>query len=81
MSFEPFTGVGPKRFFDLFSMTLSWGTKMQRKKGGKRFEWTPQTSIARVPMLPNSYIDREYAALNELAKLTPKKEFDDVQDP
>lgn len=78
VAFEQFKGVGPKRFFDLFSMTLSWGTKMKRKKGGAKQNWSPSFSTVRVPMLPNSYINRETAAIHELLELTAEKESTDV---
>jgi len=33
--FEPFVGIGPRRYIDLFSMTLSRGKKSKREKEGK----------------------------------------------
>ena len=71
--FEPFRGVGPKRFFDLFSMTLGWGTKIKRKLRGEKLPWDKSTANVRVPLLPNSYIDREVLAVEELVKLTDPK--------
>lgn len=59
--FKPFVGIGPRRYFDLFSMKLSDGYRMKRKlKGGAKVTWEagPEVS-ARVPMLPTSYIERE----------------------
>jgi cytidine deaminase len=60
--FEPFTGIGPRRFFDLFSMRLSNGYPLKRKQkpGGAKAQWKINgDAIARVPMLPTSYLDRE----------------------
>jgi deoxycytidylate deaminase len=58
--FQPFVGVAPRRYFDLFSMRLSAGYAMKRKvAGGAKVEWTKNTALARVPMLPTSYIERE----------------------
>lgn len=60
--FEPFMGVGPRRFFDLFSMKLSNGYPVKRKKrpAGTKEKWTISSdSIVRVPMSPTSYLDRE----------------------
>lgn len=70
--FEQFVGIGPRRFFDLFSMGLSSGTTAKRKKAGIPIEWKPATGIVRVPMLPNSYLDREHLAELELVAVTKK---------
>lgn len=68
--FEQFVGVGQRRFFDLFSMGLSSGTTAKRKKAGVPINWEPATGIVRVPLLPNSYLDREHLAELELLALT-----------
>jgi deoxycytidylate deaminase len=58
--FEPFVGVGPRRYFDLFSMKLSNGYPLKRKSAGKTAPWEKnQDSVVRVPMLPTSYLERE----------------------
>lgn len=58
--FEPFVGVGPRRYFDLFSMKLSDGYPLKRKIAGKTAPWEKnQDSVVRVPMLPTSYLERE----------------------
>jgi deoxycytidylate deaminase len=60
--FEPFMGIGPRRFFDLFSMKLSNGYPMKRKQrpAGTKEKWTISSDIiVRVPMSPTSYLDRE----------------------
>lgn len=58
--FEPFMGIGPRRFFDLFSMKLSSGYAIDRKPGGVMVEWDArQDSKPRVPMTPTSYLERE----------------------
>jgi hypothetical protein len=80
VTFEPFRGIGPKRFYDLFSMTLSWGTKAKRKQGTKKLNWQPEVATARVPLLPNTYIDRERLATLELLELFPTKGSNDVKD-
>ena len=33
--FLPFNGIGPRRYFDLFSLMLSTGYPIERKEGGK----------------------------------------------
>jgi deoxycytidylate deaminase len=61
--FEPFVGVGPRRFFDLFSMKLGSGYALKRKNNsGKCTEWTPEASRLRIQMLPGSYIELEKVA-------------------
>ncbi|MBK9386545.1 MAG: cytidine deaminase [Planctomycetes bacterium] len=53
--FEPYLGVGPRRFFDYFSMALSSGYQLRRKRDdGKLSPWNPETAAPRVqlPMLP-----------------------------
>ena len=64
--FEPFQGLGPRRFFDLFSIGLSSGYPIKRKQDGKKRPWKPGTTEIRVPMLPNSYIVREQQAAEKL---------------
>lgn len=62
--FEPFIGVGPRRFFDLFSIMLSAGYSIERKtKSGKVHDWKPRRdSKPRIPMAPSSYLQREVLA-------------------
>lgn len=61
--FEPFVGVGPRRFFDLFSMYLGSGYPMKRKdEEGHTLNWRPEISKLRIQLLPCSYIDLETLA-------------------
>jgi cytidine deaminase len=63
VTFEPFTGVGARRFLDLFSMALGAGAKLKRKdKEGATVEWRKESAVARTPLLPRSYLDVERAA-------------------
>lgn len=65
VKFEPFTGVGARRFLDLFSMSLGSGTKMRRKnKEGITVDWSQDNATARTPLLPKSYIEVEKSASN-----------------
>ncbi|EIC23646.1 anti-phage dCTP deaminase [Thiorhodovibrio frisius] len=58
--FEPFTGVGARRFLDFFSMNLGAGIKLTRKgKDGKTVDWTKGTANVRVALLPESYREIE----------------------
>jgi hypothetical protein len=70
VKFEAFVGVGPRRFLDLFSMTLGSGYKLKRKAAGRNIAWASENSFPRIPLLPNTYIDRERVAANELIALT-----------
>lgn len=61
--FEPFTGVGARRFLDFFSMSLGTGNKLKRKnKDGSIVEWDKKDAKLRVVLLPKSYLDIEDTA-------------------
>lgn len=63
VSFEPFIGVGPRRFLDLFSMSLGSGSKLRRKdKSGHTLEWDKSKAPIRTPLIEKSYLDIERAA-------------------
>ncbi|HKK87772.1 MAG TPA: hypothetical protein VJ917_02910, partial [Saprospiraceae bacterium] len=64
--FEPFVGFGPRKFIDLFSMNLSRGYNLKRKKSGKKIEWERKTASVRIPLLPLTYIDREEFVIGEI---------------
>lgn len=70
--FEPFVGVGPRRFFDLFSMRLGSGYPLKRKDDeGQVLSWKQEKSKLRIQMLPCSYIELELIAsllFNEVRK-------------
>jgi Cytidine and deoxycytidylate deaminase zinc-binding region len=69
--FEPFVGVGPRRFFDLFSINLGGGFPLQRKDAdGLVIPWClSDKSKLRVQMLPGSYLDLEREAATQFEKL------------
>jgi deoxycytidylate deaminase len=53
ITFEPFVGIGPRKFFDLFSMKMSTGFELVRKdKDGSVLRWQRDRSHARIQMLP-----------------------------
>ncbi|MBI2220529.1 MAG: cytidine deaminase [Acidobacteria bacterium] len=65
--FRPFLGVSARRYFDLFSMKLSGGVPLIRKKHGRAVEWTRETANPRVRLSHWSYIQREVEAAGQLA--------------
>jgi deoxycytidylate deaminase len=67
--FEPFVGIGPRRFVDLFSMSLSSGRNLQRKERGSIAPWKRSTAELRVPMTSLSYLDAELILTYELAAI------------
>jgi deoxycytidylate deaminase len=78
--FEPFVGVGPRRYFDLFSMSLGSGYPIQRKtKNGEKVEWQKKTARLRTTMLPTSYIDREQLSISGIGELL--REISDGEQP
>jgi deoxycytidylate deaminase len=66
VEFEPFVGLGPQRFLDLFSMHLGSGKKLIRKENGSSVVWKRESAEMRVPLLPASYIEREMDAVDML---------------
>jgi deoxycytidylate deaminase len=67
--FEPFIGVGARRFLDFFSMNLGLGSKLKRKdKEGSTIDWTIESGKPRVPLVPSSYLDLESTAANLYAR-------------
>ncbi|WP_323921891.1 anti-phage dCTP deaminase [Aeromonas caviae] len=63
VAFEPFIGIGPRRFLDLFSMSLGGGAKLKRKdKSGATLEWDKSKAPIRSPLIPRSYKEIEAAA-------------------
>jgi deoxycytidylate deaminase len=66
--FEPFVGVGPRRFVDLFSTRLGSGYPLKRKdQHGRRLPWPAKgrSPDLRLQMLPMSYLELEQAAALE----------------
>jgi len=68
---QPFVGIGPRRFIDLFSLKLSNGVKIEREQKGKIVKWPEKDYFSRFPLLGLSYLDKEKsigAKLNEGVK-------------
>jgi deoxycytidylate deaminase len=64
VQFQPFVGVGPRRFFDLFSMELGSGYQMVRKDNitGEAKNWNQSNANARLEMSSESFTQREASA-------------------
>ena len=62
--FEPFVGIGPRKFFDLFSMSHGSNYELTRKdrQTGKKRAWSIEKAQVRLQMNPNSYLDLEVLA-------------------
>lgn len=77
--FRPFVGIGPRRYFDLFSLTLSSGYELIRKVSGKTFPIDRENGIVRCGIPPNSYIQREAIAVEKL-EVIPSQQLElDIQ--
>lgn len=64
--FEEFVGIGPRRFFDLFSMKLSSGMEIIRKdEKGNIVNWCCNQATVRCIMQPTSYFEREEYGVKE----------------
>ncbi|RPI59697.1 MAG: dCMP deaminase family protein, partial [Planctomycetaceae bacterium] len=73
--FKPFIGVGPRQFFDLFSLSLSSGRPVKRKtQDGKIDIWSAASATPRVPMLPVAHRRFEMLASAYLNKLRSGQE-------
>ena len=72
--FEPFIGVGPYRFPDLFSLKTRTGRILERKDtNGKVVEWQEEKAWPRLPMFPTSYLEQENREVEKLIKIIEKK--------
>jgi deoxycytidylate deaminase len=60
VKFEPFVGVGPRKYMDFFSLSTGNGGQISRKdEAGRPMQWNSKTATPRSPMLPLSYLERE----------------------
>jgi len=58
--FDAFVGIGPRRFFDLFSMHLGSSYELIRKdENGKKRDWRIENSRLRIQMKPTTYLEHE----------------------
>lgn len=71
VSFEEFVGVGPRRFFDLFSLKLSSGRSIIRQTKDGIVRWDRVSARLRCPLVM-SYPDREKLEMVRLRTLQEK---------
>lgn len=70
VEFEPFVGIGPRRYLEFFVMISTEGLKFKRKdKAGYRLSWTP---AQRSPMFPLSYLEKEISLYHEFTQAFEK---------
>jgi deoxycytidylate deaminase len=82
--FDAFVGIGPRRFFDLFSMHLSSSYRLFRKdkETGKAAEWKIDNARLRIQMKPASYLDLEAHACKLFGKAKDSQNLmEDKDDP
>jgi deoxycytidylate deaminase len=80
--FVPFEGVGARRYIDLFSMRLSAGIQMKRKRpDGTTVPWSRNSAKPRVRMSPYSYLDRELIATTEIKGAVAAMEMRAAEEP
>lgn len=66
IAFEPFTGIGTRRFLDLFSMTLGVGNRLRRKDGnGDIINWSRDNATLRVSLINKNYTELEKVAITK----------------
>lgn len=62
--FEPFVGVGPQRFVDLFALSSTkWYARKRKTSDGKKVDWKRESAELRNPASLFNYIDEEEQAL------------------
>lgn len=67
--FTHFVGIGPRRYFDLFSLSLSRGHELIRKKSGRTVRFEASTTWIRLPLSPYNYLEKEQIAVEILDEL------------
>jgi deoxycytidylate deaminase len=75
VKFEPFTGVGPRRYYDLFSIqgNASFPIKRKDSETGKALHWRLQESRLRIQMRAFTYLDAETQAARLFEEWIPKE--------
>jgi len=68
VKFEPFVGVAPRMYMDLFTMT-------KRKRDGKVIQFDRKVATPRYPGSPRAYIANEIAAMGKLGKILQSEQL------
>lgn len=71
--FTHFVGIGPRRYFDLFSLTLGRGHELIRKQNGKTIEVQRANAWTRIPLSPYSYLQKEEIAVEQFDSIYSKQ--------
>jgi hypothetical protein len=71
--FLPFIGIGPRRYFDLFSLKLSTGYPIERKENGVLKDWKRPEAPPRLQMQPTTYLDRESLAWESVKQILSER--------
>lgn len=67
--FTHFVGVGPRRYFDLFSLSLGGGHELLRKQNSEIIEIRRHNAWTRIPLSPYSYLQKEEIAVEQFEKV------------
>jgi deoxycytidylate deaminase len=67
--FTHFVGVGPRRYFDLFSLSLGAGHELLRKQNSQILEIKRHNAWTRIPLSPYSYLQKEEIAVEQFEKV------------
>jgi hypothetical protein len=73
LPFVPFIGIGPRRYFDLFSLKLSTGYPIERKENGVLKDWRRAEAPPRLQMQPSTYLERESLAWESVNKVLSER--------
>ena len=77
--FEQFIGIGPRRYFDLFSMSLGTGSeKIRKDDDGDKIPWVERESLPRFKMKHISYLEREQRVADEILQTLKEASADGV---
>lgn len=78
--FDPFVGIGPRRYMDLFAVRLAGGFTIERKDyEGHTIAWSEAGASPRIPLQPISYLQREQLVAEELDRIYTRARTDDRQ--
>lgn len=65
----PFVGIGPRRYFDFFSLALRSGPQKRRKSNGDIAKWKRNEACPAWPLPLSGYREAELWAIDEIQRL------------